>query len=111
MAYDEEFAHRVREQLVDEDSITEQAMFGGLAFLLRGNMSVGLWSGGGLMVRLGADGAEDALTRPHTRPFEMRGRRMKGWVIVESDGVKSKRQLAGWVRKGVEYAGSLPSKG
>ena len=111
MAYDEDFAHRVREQLAAEDGVTEMAMFGGLAFLLRGNMAVGLSSGGELMVRLGPDSADDALTRPHTRPFEMKGRPMKGWVLVAPEGVGTERQLAAWVTRGVRFARTLPPKG
>jgi len=111
MAYDEEFANRIREELADVDGITEKAMFGGLAFLLAGNMAVGIMSTGDLMVRVGAEGTEEALARPHTRLFEMRGRSMTGWVIVERDAVRTKRQLAPWVRRGTAFAASLPPKG
>ena len=111
MAYDEEFAHRIRAELADVDAITEKAMFGGLGFLLHGNMAVGIMSTGDLMVRVGAEGADDALARPQTRPFEMRGRSMTGWVIVAADAVRTKRQLAPWVRRGTAFAASLPPKG
>jgi len=111
MAYDEEFANRIREELADVDGITEKAMFGGLAFLLAGNMAVGIMSTGDLMVRVGAEGTEEALARPHTRLFEMRGRSMTGWVIVERDAVRTKRQLAPWVRRGTAFAATLPPKG
>ena len=111
MAYDEEFANRIREELADVNGITEKAMFGGLAFLLAGNMAVGIMSTGDLMVRVGAEGTEEALARPHTRLFEMRGRSMTGWVIVERDAVRTKRQLAPWVRRGTAFAASLPPKG
>ena len=111
MAYDEDFAHRIREQLADLDGVTEKAMFGGLGFLLNGNMAVGIMSTGDLMVRVGAEGAEDALARPRTRPFEMRGRSMTGWVIVDRDAVATKRGLAPWVRRGTAFAASLPPKG
>jgi TfoX N-terminal domain len=110
MAYDEDLAHRVRELLIDEEGLSEKAMFGGLAFLLDGNMSVGLSSRGGLMVRLGADATEDALERPHTRIFDMGARPMKGWIVVDPAGLKTKRQLAVWVRRGVEFARTLPPK-
>ena len=73
MPVDQDFANRIREQLADVDGITEKAMFGGLGFLLHGNMAVGIMSTGDLMVRVGADGTEDALAKPHTRLFEMRG--------------------------------------
>ena len=111
MAYDEDFAHRIRAELADVDAITEKAMFGGLGFLLHGNMAVGIMSTGDLMVRVGAEGADDALARPQTRPFEMRGRSMTGWVIVAADAVRTKRQLAPWVRRGTAFAASLPPKG
>jgi TfoX/Sxy family transcriptional regulator of competence genes len=110
MPYDEDFANRIREQLADVDGITEKAMFGGLGFLLGGNMAVGIMSTGDLMVRVGAQGAEEVAGKPHTRPFEMRGRPMTGWVIVAAEGVKAKRQLGPWVRRGVRFAASLPPK-
>jgi hypothetical protein len=91
--------------------VSEKAMFGGLAFLLNGNMAVGLSSGGELMVRVGPGASDAALARPHTRPFDMTGRPMKGWILVAPEGVKTKRQLAAWVSRGVEFAGTLPPKG
>jgi TfoX/Sxy family transcriptional regulator of competence genes len=109
MAYDEELAHRTRELLADEGGLTEKAMFGGLAFLLYGNMSVGL-SGEELMVRVGSDAADDALSRPHARIFDMGGRPMKGWILVAPAGIKTKRQLHSWVRRGVQFARTLPPK-
>jgi len=111
MGYDEEFAHRVREQLADQVGVTEKAMFGGLAFLVNGNMAVGLSSGGELMVRAEPDASDAALARPHTRPFDMTGRPMKGWILVAPDGVRTKRQLAAWVSHGVQFAGTLAPKG
>ena len=111
MPVDQEFANRIREVLADVDGITEKAMFGGLGFLLRGNMAVGIMSTGDLMVRVGADGTDDALARPGARLFEMRGRSMTGWVIVESGAVRTKRGLGPWVRRGVAFASSLPPKG
>jgi hypothetical protein len=110
MAYDEDLANRVREQLAAEPAVTEKAMFGGLAFLLQGNMAVGL-SGAELMVRVGPDASDDALDRPHTRPFDMTGRPMKGWILVAPEGVARERDLAAWVARGVEFARSLPAKG
>jgi TfoX/Sxy family transcriptional regulator of competence genes len=111
MPVDQEFANRIREVLADVDGITEKAMFGGLGFLLRGNMAVGIMSTGDLMVRVGAEGTDDALAKPHTRLFEMRGRSMTGWVIVDAGAVKTKRRLGPWVRRGVAFAASLPAKG
>jgi hypothetical protein len=111
MAYDEDFADRVRAQLAGEDGVTEKAMFGGLAFLLHGNMAVGLSGGGGeLMVRVGADATDDALAKPHTRLFDMTGRPMKGWILVAPEGVGTKRELGAWVTRGVEFARTLPPK-
>jgi len=110
MAYDQDFANRIREELAGVDGITEKPMFGGLAFLLHGNMAVGIMSTGDLMVRVGPEGTDDALAKPHTRLFEMRGRSMTGWVIVALEGVKTKRQLAPWVKRGVSFASSLPPK-
>jgi TfoX/Sxy family transcriptional regulator of competence genes len=111
MAYDEDFAHRIREHLGENTGVTEKAMFGGLAFLLRGNMAVGITSRGELMVRVGPDASEDALTRPHTRLFDMTGRPMKGWILVEPAGVKTDRQLGAWVERGLEFARTLTPKG
>jgi hypothetical protein len=111
MAYDEDLANRVREQLAAESGVTEKAMFGGLAFLLGGNMAVGVSGAGGLMVRVGADGTEEALAQPHARPFEMSGRPVKGWVRVATEGVEGDDELAAWVRRGTAFARSLPAKG
>ena len=111
MAYDEEFAYRIRELLSDEEALTEKAMFGGLALLVGGNMAVGVTNTPELMVRVGPDATDAALSRPHTRLFDMNGRPMNGWIIVARDGVKTKRQLAAWVRRGVQFAGALPAKG
>src|SRR2546428_9682574 len=111
MSYEEDLAHRVREQLAGEVGVSEKAMFGGLAFLLGGNMAVGRSSGGELMVRVGPDGTDAALARPHTRLFDMTGRPMRGWILVAPEGVKTTRQLASWVRRGVRFAGTLPVKG
>jgi TfoX/Sxy family transcriptional regulator of competence genes len=111
MAYDEEFAHRVHELLAEEDGVTEKAMFGGLAFLVGGNMAVGISNTAELMVRVGPDATDDALSRPHTRLFDMTGRPMKGWILVAREGVKTKRQLAPWVERGVRFARTLPPKG
>lgn len=111
MAYDENLAHRIREQLADERGVTEKAMFGGLAFMLAGNMTVGISNSGELMVRVGPHASEEALGRPHTRIFDMTGRPMKGWILVVSEGFATKRQLAAWVRRGVAFARTLPPKG
>jgi TfoX N-terminal domain len=111
MAYDEDLAHRVRELLADERGLSEMPMFGGLAFLLEGNMSVAVSSRGGLMVRLGAAAAGKALSRAHAQPIEMRGRTMTGWVFVVPAGLKGKRALASWVAPAVRFTRTLPPKG
>jgi TfoX/Sxy family transcriptional regulator of competence genes len=110
MAYDEQLAERVRAQLAAEDAITEKAMFGGIAFLLAGNMAVGV-SRDELMVRVGPEASDDALAQPHARMFDMTGRPMKGWIRVAQDGLETDDQLASWVRRGTEFARSLPPKG
>jgi TfoX N-terminal domain len=111
MAYEEDLAHRVRELIGDERGVSEMRMFGGLAFLLDGNMAVAVSSKGGLMLRLDPERLDELLGRANTRPMIMRGRPAKGWLRVDPDGVKTKRQLQGWVRHGVTFARTLPPKG
>ena len=110
MPYDEDLANRIRELIAAEPDVTEKRMFGGLAFLVGGNMSVAASSQGGLMVRVDPDETDALLDEPHTRPFEMRGREMQGWLRVDDEGVRTKRQLEPWVKRGVAYARSLPPK-
>ena len=110
VAYDEQLADRIRELIGDQPGISEQRMFGGLAFLVAGNMSVAASGQGGLMVRIDPEATEALLAKPHVRAFEMRGRPMQGWLRVDADGVRTKRQLEPWVKRGVAYAGSLPPK-
>ena len=110
MAYDEDLANRIRELTAGESGVTEQRMFGGLAFLVGGNMSVAASGQGGLMVRVDPGDTAALLAKPHARPFEMRGRAMKGWLRVDPEGVRTKRQLEPWVKRGVAYARSLPPK-
>ena len=111
MAYDEELADRIRELVAGESGVTERRMFGGLAFLIGGNMSVAASGQGGLMVRVDPDETDALVAKPHAQPFVMRGREMKGWLRVEDEGIRTKRQLEPWVRRGVAYARSLPAKG
>ena len=111
MAYDEDLANRIRELVGAEPGLTEKKMFGGLAFLINGNMSVSAGSRGGLLLRVEPDETDALLEKPHAEPFEMRGRAMHGWLRVAPDGVKTKRQLEPWVKRGVGYARSLPPKG
>jgi hypothetical protein len=110
VAYDEGLAARIRQLLAGEPDVTEQPMFGGLAFLVGGNMSVAASGQGGLMVRVDPEETDVLLARPHAEPFEMRGRAMQGWLRIDAEGVRTKRQLEPWVRRGVAYARSLPSK-
>ena len=110
MAYDEDLANRIRELLADEAGVTEKKMFGGLAFLVGGNMAVAASGQGGLMVRVEPERTGALLAKPHARPFEMRGRLMEGWLRVDDGGVRTKRQLEPWVKRGVAYARSLPAK-
>jgi TfoX/Sxy family transcriptional regulator of competence genes len=110
MAYDEDLANRIRELIGDERDLTEKRMFGGLAFLIGGNMAVAASGQGGLMVRVEPGDTEALLEKPHAQPFEMRGREMQGWLRVSDEGVGTKRQLEPWVRRGVAYARSLPPK-
>lgn len=110
MAYDEHLADRVRELLSPERGVQEKAMFGGLAFLLGGNMAVAVSSKGGLMVRIPPQDTETLLTRAHVTPMVMSGRETRGWLRVAAEGVQTKRQLQSWVNRGVDYAKTLPAK-
>jgi TfoX/Sxy family transcriptional regulator of competence genes len=110
MPYDEDLANRIRELVLSEPGVVEQRMFGGLAFLVNGNLSVSASGRGGLMLRVDPAEADALLGKPYAKPFEMRGRAMQGWLRVEAEGVASKRQLERWVARGMRYAQSLPSK-
>jgi TfoX/Sxy family transcriptional regulator of competence genes len=110
MAYDEDLANRIRELVLTEQGVTEKRMFGGLAFLINGNMSVSASGQGGLLLRVDPGETDALLSEPHARPFEMRGREMQGWLRVDAEGLRTKRQLGRWVARGIAYARSLPSK-
>jgi TfoX/Sxy family transcriptional regulator of competence genes len=110
VAYDEELANRIRELVANEQGLTEQKMFGGLAFLINGNMSVSASSQGGLLLRVDPAETDALAARPHAQPFEMRGRAMQGWLRVDAEGVRTKRELQRWVTRGVAYARSLAPK-
>jgi TfoX/Sxy family transcriptional regulator of competence genes len=110
MAYDADLADRIRELLGPLRGVDEKRMFGGLAFLINGNMSVAVSGRGGLMVRVSPNDTEKLLGRAHVSPMVMAGREVRGWVRVEDDGVKTKRQLTDWVNRGADYARSLPRK-
>ena len=110
MAYDEELAERIRGLVGDEEGLTEKKMFGGLAFLIDGNMSVSASGQGGLLLRVDPDQTDALVGEPHAQPFVMRGRAMDGWMRVDPDGLASERDLGQWVARGVAYARSLPPK-
>jgi TfoX/Sxy family transcriptional regulator of competence genes len=109
MAYDEGLAERVRERLGVHQDVTEKRMFGGIAFLYRGNMAVGV-SGSDLMVRVGPEHTDAALDRPGTRVFDMTGRPMRGWILVDSSALAEDEALGRWVDEGHAFAASLPPK-
>jgi hypothetical protein len=110
MAYDEHLANRIRELIAGEPGVVEKKMFGGLAFLIGGHMGVSASGRGGLLLRVPPEETESLLAKPHAGPFEMRGKPMDGWLRVEAEGVKTKRQLERWVQRGVAFARSLPPK-
>src|SRR4051794_3812760 len=101
MAYDEDLANRIRELIAGEPGVTEMKMFGGLAFLIGGNMSVAASGQGGLMLRVEPEGADALAAKPHVEFVEMRGRVMNGWLRVDAEAVKTKRQLEPWVSRSV----------
>jgi len=110
MAYDEGLATRVRELLGDRAGVAEKQMFGGLAFLVHGNMACGV-RGEDLIVRLAADAAESVEGEPGVRPFDLTGRPMKGWLLVAAEGHAEDDDLGRWIDRGAAYAASLPPKG
>ena len=110
VAYDEDLAERIRELVADEPGLTEMAMFGGLAFLIGGNMAVGASGQGGLLLRVDPQETDTLLEEPHAQPFVMRGRSMDGWLRVDSDGLRTNADLERWVACGTAYARSLPPK-
>ena len=109
MAYDEALAARIRSAFNGDQSVTEKKMFGGVTFMVSGNMACGIVSNE-LMVRVGPDNYEDALSRPHARPMDFTGRPMRGMVYVARPGFESRRDLAAWVESGASFARSLPPK-
>jgi TfoX/Sxy family transcriptional regulator of competence genes len=110
MAYDEELADRIRKLVVGESGLTEKKMFGGLAFLLGGNMAVAASGQGGLLVRVDSAQSDKLVATTNARLMVMRGRSMQGWLRVDPDDLRTKRQLAKWVELGTTYARSLPVK-
>jgi hypothetical protein len=110
VAYDEDLAARIRELVGDEQGLREQKMFGGLAFLVNGNMSVSASGQGGLLLRVDPEQTDALLDEPHAQPFVMRGRAMNGWLRVDPAGLENAADLKRWVARGVSYARSLPPK-
>ncbi|MDQ3007899.1 MAG: TfoX/Sxy family protein [Chloroflexota bacterium] len=108
MAYDSKLAERIRSEL-DGIPFVERKMFGGVGFLLNGNMACGV-NKNDLIVRVDPEKHSALLKKPHTRPFDMTGRPMKGWLVVEADGCKTDKQLRTWVKEGVDFALTLPAK-
>jgi hypothetical protein len=110
VAYDEDLAARIREQLAGQPRLTEQKMFGGLAFLIGGNMAIAASGQGGVLVRADPDESDTLLATTSASPMEMRGREMKGWLRVDAADVETADELAKWVQIGATYARSLPAK-
>lgn len=110
MAYDRELADRIRDLISGEEGVTEQRMFGGLAFLVNGNMAVAASGQGGLLVRCDPAETDSLVEGELVTPMVMRGREMRGWLRVDASAVGAEDQLEQWTRRGVEYARSLPAK-
>jgi TfoX/Sxy family transcriptional regulator of competence genes len=109
MAYDEGLAQRIRDTLQELPGLVEKKMFGGIGYMVHGNMACGV-NQDTLIVRVGPEHYEDALTHPHTKVFDMTGRPMKGWVVVAPEGIETDKELEQWVQQGVNFALSLPAK-
>jgi TfoX N-terminal domain len=111
MAYDEELAGRIRELAGHEDGLTEQKMFGGLAFMIGGNMAIAASGQGGILVRVAPADSEALVANTNAQEMVMRGRSMAGWLRVPAEDVQTHDELSIWVDRGVAYARSLPAKG
>lgn len=111
MAYDEVLAERIRDFTKGDRTITEKKMFGGLAFLVNGNIGVAASGQGGLLVRVDPEESDALVKKTNAYPMVMRGREMRGWLRVDSDNVNTKVRLERWVNRGIDYARSLPKKG
>lgn len=109
MAFDDTLAQRIRKRLGKRAGLTEKKMFGGIGFMLGGNMACGV-HGRDMIVRVDPEETEKALTKPHTRRFDLTGRPMKGWILVEPEGLATDAELGKWVDVGAKYAESLPAK-
>ena len=109
MAFDENLAARIRVALARKKNIEEKKMFGGVGFLLNGNMLVGVWKNS-LIVRVGPDGYEDARLEAHVKEFDITGRPMKGWVLIEPQGVENDYLVKGWIERATKFVRKLPAK-
>jgi len=109
MAFDESLAARIRYSLARKRGIEEKKMFGGVGFLLHGNMLVGVWKDS-LIARLGPDNYDDALLEPHVKEFNITGRPMKGWLLVEPKGIENDEQLKDWIEWATTFVRTLPAK-
>jgi TfoX/Sxy family transcriptional regulator of competence genes len=110
VAYDEELAERIRELVEGEPNLTEKKMFGGLAFLIGGNMAIAASGQGGALVRVDPEESDKLVAKSNAEVMVMRGRTMKGWLRVDTQDLRTKNQLAKWVDRGTSYARSLPAK-
>jgi TfoX/Sxy family transcriptional regulator of competence genes len=109
MAYSETLAQRLRQRLARRKGVAEKKMFGGVGFLLNGNMCIGVWKDA-LIVRLPAEEAEEALKEPHVRAFNVSGRPMKGWLLVGPEGLADDDRLSDWIGRAAKFVGKLPAK-
>ena len=109
MAFDESLAARIRDALARKKGVVEKKMFGGVGFLLHGNMLVGVWKDS-LIVRLGPEEGEEALNEPHVKEFDITGRAMKGWVLVAPEGIECDDELSGWMQRAIKFIAKLPAK-
>src|ERR1044071_10123875 len=109
MAFDEKLAERVRKEIKSQKGVSEKKMFGGLSFLINGNMSIGV-HGSELIVRIAPEQTDEALKQPGVRIFDMSGRPMKGWLLAGGEATSDSKSFQKWIRTGVNYASSLPKK-
>src|SRR5688500_535259 len=109
VAFSESLAGRIRDALARKKNIQAKQMFGGVGFLLTGNMLVGVWKDS-LIARLGPEAYDDALVEPHVKDFDITGKPMKGWIMVEPEGVEDDEQLAGWIERAMKFVKTLPKK-
>lgn len=109
MAYDETLAGRIRDVLASQTDVAEKKMFGGVGFLLNGNMLVGVWNDS-LIARVGLEACEKALSQPHVRIMDFTGKPMRGWLVIEPVGIDRDAQLKGWIKQALTFVATLPAK-